>query len=220
MDDTFKNAVGGAGMCIQLLGCLCACGMLGGVITYFVFLIIYAFNNPDPAECWYAEGLTAGALTETAAITAATAAGTIAPEAINTHVVFVSWFTWGFWTCVAPCMAIPLYCLLGCMRLPGLVPVLGGIVGLGTICSQLFWIIFGSIWRFSAMGQACTRDALPAQAEGVTDEKYQTDSDAFALSHGLQVKSGAFMKTWLIIQYCCIGLSLCCTLLGLVAGKR
>ena len=59
MDDAFqaaKNATGGSGAA-QAISCLCTLACLGGLITYTVYLGIYAYNNPDPEECWWIKGL-------------------------------------------------------------------------------------------------------------------------------------------------------------------
>ena len=52
MDGYKQVASGGAGICVSLIGCLCACSMLGGFITFVVFLGKFAFNSPD-GEAWY-----------------------------------------------------------------------------------------------------------------------------------------------------------------------
>ena len=98
--------------------------------------------------------------------------------------------------------------------MPSVVSAVGGLVGCGVGCSSLFWIIFGSVWRFGTMGSLCTRDALTPITENQTVDAYNTQVASETAMWGLQVQSGAFMKTWLIITYCLMGLKL----LGCIAG--
>ena len=57
MDD-FKRMGGEQSPLMMAISCLCALSILGGVITYVVYLGIYGYNNPDPALCYWSEGLT------------------------------------------------------------------------------------------------------------------------------------------------------------------
>ena len=56
MDDQFNSMKASAGTGGTIIGLICSCGCLAGLITYMVYLGIYAFNNPDPAACWVVEG--------------------------------------------------------------------------------------------------------------------------------------------------------------------
>lgn len=214
MSDAFKSMTESTGSVGSILGLICSCACLGGVITYAVYLGIYAFNNPDPASCFYVEGVTTASADQSTVEALAVSAGITDAVAVNAHTVFVSWFVWGFWTCIAPCLAIPLFILTACMQMQTLTMALSGLLSCGVGCSQLFWIIFGSIWRFGGMGAACTRDAIAPMTEGADAKAYQTSVDAQIKSQGLQVQSGAFMKTWLIICFCFIGLKV----LGCIAA--
>ena len=69
MDD-YKR-MGGESPLMMGITCLCALSILGGVITYIVYLGIYAYNNPDPLECWWSKELTHSYADETAATVAA-----------------------------------------------------------------------------------------------------------------------------------------------------
>ena len=220
MDDVFKSAgsVAGGSTLASVISCLCSCAMLGGAITYTVYLTIYAFSNPDPTDCWWVDGMAAGTVSKTIAESAG-AALTPVMEPINAHSVFVAWFVWGFWTCVSPCIAAPVFIILGCMQLPQVVMVLGGLLSCGVSCSSLFWIIFGSIWRFGSMGQAVTRDAMGEQPEGVTDEDWFASEQGLKTTTGIQAQSGAFMKVYLIITYVIIGLQLFCCIVGGIMKK-
>ena len=170
MDDAYGSMQKKGGAMGGILAGICGCACLAGAIAFVVYLGIYAFNNPDLPNGWTAEGLTQCYNTETGASVAATQAGLQDAELVNSHQVFVAWFVWGFWTTVAPCLAIPLFCIVGCLGLPTLTFGLGGLTSCGVGCSQLFWIIFGSIWRFGGLS-ACTRDALTAEL-GTDQEAY------------------------------------------------
>ena len=61
MDDYIKQASlngSGGSRLAQGLTCLITLACLGGIITYWVYLGIYAYNNPDPTDCFWGEGLT------------------------------------------------------------------------------------------------------------------------------------------------------------------
>ena len=145
MDDQFKTMRDSAGTGGTIISLICSCACLAGIITYMVYLGIYAFNNPDPAACYWTEGAATGSATE---IPNPTGELVI----VNVHTTFVNWFVWGFWTCVSPCLAIPLVCIVGCMGMPTILSALGGLLSCGVGCSSLFWIIFGTVWRFGSMG--------------------------------------------------------------------
>ena len=56
--DGFKNAAAQGGMCLSCcLPLLCGCGLLGGAITLTVYLGKFAYQNPDPEDCWAVRGL-------------------------------------------------------------------------------------------------------------------------------------------------------------------
>jgi len=200
-----KDSTGTGGTIISLI---CSCACLAGVITYMVYLGIYAFNNPDPEACWWTEGDVHGSATEPIVTGDAVA--------VNVHVTFVNWFVWGFWTCVAPCLSIPLFCIVGCLGMPQVLTALGGLLSCGVGCSSLFWIIFGTVWRFGSMGKACSRDALTPidAANNQSAEDYATQVSQESAAWGLQAKSGSFMKVWLIINFVIIGLKV----LGCIAA--
>ena len=221
MDDAFqaaKNATGGSGAA-QAISCLCGLACLGGLITYTVYLGIYAYNNPDPEECWWIKGLDVSQTTSAAA----TAAGALSDpaltaEPVNVHLVYVGWFLWGFWMCISPCIAAPVLMTLGCVSMQA-TQVLGGLFSCALGCGQLFWVIFGFVWRWGAMGQASSRDALPTQNEGELDDAYQTRADTFAATHGLQQKGGAFMNVlnWIVLVSVAIQVGFC--LSGIIVSK-
>ena len=80
------------------------------MLTIVIYLGIYAFDNPDPTDCWYIDGLPQTFLSEYEARQAALQQKLEIPdhEPINVHRVFVIWFTWGFWTIIGPFLVSPL----------------------------------------------------------------------------------------------------------------
>ena len=50
MEDLLKTA----SLPIQCLGCLISCGCLAALITFCVYLGIYAYNNPEPQAFYVA----------------------------------------------------------------------------------------------------------------------------------------------------------------------
>ena len=216
MDDAYGNMQEKAGPVGTIIGLICSCGCLAGVIAYVVYLGIYAFNNPDPELAFSIGGQCYGTqIAADAAWASLQTAGTVEADAVmlNAHTLFVSWFVWGFWTCVSPCLAIPLFCILGCLGQPTIMMGCGGLFSAGLGCSSLFWIIFGAIWRWGDLAP-CTRDAIAPMAADGDIVAYEASVETQIATQGLQVQSGAFMKTWLIIQFCIMGLQL----LGCIAG--
>ena len=69
------------------------------------------------------------------------------------------------------------------------------------------------------MGHACTRDALPKRSKDMDDGEWFTRVDELVKEQGLQIHSGAFMKTILIIAFTMIGLLVVCCL-GLIVNRR
>ena len=212
MDDYFKqvSSQGGEASGLQQgIACLCALAMFGGVITYLVFLGIYAYNNPDPLDAWWGGDLTHSYTTELAAQTAAG----VGVEVQNVHLVYVTWFVWGFWTAISPCIAIPVFITLGCFGVQALLQLIGAAFGCGYACSSLFWFIFGIVWRWGSMGKACTRGALKNEANAdaiATIDGRSAGADGVEptaeVEWGLQAKGGAFMNV--IVWIGVVGLSI------------
>ena len=200
--------------------CLCALGIIGGVITYQVYLGVYAYNNPDPTECWWAKGLDHSYTSETAAQLAAGAD----VELTDVHNKYVTWFVWGFWTSVSPCIAIPVIITLMCLGAEAIINFLAVAFGCGYACSGLFWFIFGIVWRWGKMGQASTRAALKQDANA--DAIAEIDARPAGLDGveptaeaewGLQAKGGAFMNVILWIGT--IGLGIQCLMTAIYLVK-
>ena len=197
--DQYKSQLEGAGMCVQLTACLCACAKLAAFITFWVYLGIFAFNNPDN-QAWY--GVTAGVEGLSADQPAATAT-----DVVDIHGRFVNWFLWGFINLVVCC---------GGGLFAGIfsasVPVLGqccGFLASCSGCSGLAWWITGMVWRLNAAGSFASGDAIPA---GTTEEDWKT---AISAEDSLfQYSSGNFMYTYLLITWILMGVSCGCAILG------
>ena len=179
---------------MKAIGGLCTCACLAAKITFWVYLGIYAFDNPEPVTFFQAE--------PAQLLSAQNAAGTLQPI----HDQFVLWFTWMFanicvaagMMCVGPMlMYLMMTCGEGCSRL------VGGCYGCGMCCSSLAAFIAGAVWRFGTAGTFASQEP---DAEGLT----QID-DAL-----LQTSSGKFMYIFYMIAFTMMGLCLCCSILGCI----
>ena len=79
----------------------------------------------------------------------------------------------------------------------------------------------GTFWRFGAWGYACTDDALtPIDMEGgQTAEDYLEKRAIEIEDWGLQIESGDFMRSFLLVNYGIIGF-LCCSCCFVVLCKE
>ena len=71
-------------------------------MTYIVFVIylgLYAYDNPDPENCFYIDGLDKTTPTKLEAINLAIDRGIPIPTGypVDMAHMFQSWFIWGFW---------------------------------------------------------------------------------------------------------------------------
>ena len=162
----FKDGGAGASSIISL------CVFAAVTITFIVVCGIYAFKNPDPAECWVIDGFPQLHGNATYPIDDVT----IFNQPVNVHSLFVSWFIWGFWTCMTPIICCPLIIVPVFMGMEALTFLSAFCCGCGVTCSWLFWMIFGTVWRFGDMGKACTDDALVYLGYGLDSQDYYTES--------------------------------------------
>ena len=154
-------AFGQGGAAIQVCGCLCGLIMLAGSITYGVFLGIYAYGNPDPDQCWWIKGNPTSAATQEGAVMLGSMQNPpVTGDLIDVHAKFTGWFMWGFWTCLAPCLACPIMVILALAKAQSLVAVVSGCVSCGVSISNLIWIIMGAVYRWGPMGKASTGAAF------------------------------------------------------------
>ena len=177
---------------VKAIGGLCSCACLAAKITFWVYLGICAFDNPEPVAFYQTEPAQLVGVQNTDA--------TLQPI----HDQFVLWFTWMFanvcvaagMMCVGPMLACcMMHCGEGCSKF------IGGLYGCGLCCSGLAAFIAGAVWRFGTAGTFASQEI---DAEGLT----QADG---AL---LQTSSGKFMYIFYIINFCLMGLCLCCSMIG------
>ena len=167
-------ALGQGGVAIQICACLCSLIFLGGAITYGVFLGIYAYGNPDPADCWWIKGLEQSRTSAEAALELGANSNPIVTGVpIDVHAKFAGWFTWGFYTCIAPCLACPIMLCLALAKAQQLSMVVSGCVSCGVSISNLVWIIMGAVYRWGGMGKASTNTILEPRANFGTDLDYE-----------------------------------------------
>lgn len=167
---------------VQLCSCIFSCGCLAGVITFLVYLGIYAFNNPEPQAYYIAETpLTQAYLVDTVADVEAEGVTPI-------HDQFVTWFTWVFANALVPmsfsCIMPVIMCIMA--RSPCLGGFCGMLVGCSWCVSMIVVYVFGLIWRYSAAGQYASGDLL------------EEDAVAGPL---MQVSSGKFISIYYLISY-------------------
>lgn len=156
--DTFQKVQAQGGAVGGIISCLCGCGCLAASIALVVYLGVYAYNNPDPENCWWVEGAT----TTTLAVQAGQE-----DVSVNVHTVFVAWFTWGFWNSIAPCLIAPVVLIFQCLS-PKFGMAVGGFLGCANCVSGLVWFIMGCVWRWGAMGTTATEIEF---ADDITDDK-------------------------------------------------
>ena len=102
-------------ICFAICYCCCLSILLAGSIVYAVYLGIYGYGNPDPEECWWIKGLPESRSSEEAVIAYGNGMEPkVLGQPIDVHARFTGWFIWGFYTCLAPCMACP---ILTCLAL-------------------------------------------------------------------------------------------------------
>ena len=132
-------------------GTLCMASFASLIISFTVYMGIYAFNNPNP-PCWYSDaGLTAADPGVTAEF----------PNAAQPiHDQFVTWFLWGFINQLV-WLALPLcWCSTGWM--PGECKFHFWSTSVGVCASSTAWWVAGMCWRYGVAGQYASGDALEA----------------------------------------------------------
>ena len=147
---------------MRLICCLvtCLCIICCAYVTLLVFVGIYAYKNPDPTDCWYLAGMQVGMASEEAAL--ADMPQDLG-EPVNVHAVYTGWFTWLFWT-----LMVPVFGLATMITMTGIevdarkIDCVGLIYACATCLSFIAVFVVGSIWRFSGMSKACTRDVFKA----------------------------------------------------------
>ena len=96
------------------MGCCLCLTAAGGVCSILVISLInlvvagiYAFNNPDSAECWVLNGLERPALSREEITQVAEEHDIAVTDEIikEYHQLFTMWFYWGFWLMLVPSIA-------------------------------------------------------------------------------------------------------------------
>mmetsp|Transcript_23076 Transcript_23076/g.30711 ORF Transcript_23076/g.30711 Transcript_23076/m.30711 type:complete len:127 (-) Transcript_23076:370-750(-) len=118
------------------------------LLTFVIYLGIYAFNNPD-REAWV--GLAAETNDRTLFRAHAELDASKAIQVVNIHSRFTAWFFWGFINWFAP-LFIVTCAVLTCSinQFCGLVTI--SALSLASACSATAWFIVGAIWRFNKDG--------------------------------------------------------------------
>ena len=132
-------------------------------------------------------------------------------DPVNVQARWNTWFVWAFWTYIAGLALGPAMGFLGmcCAEFAAKLQALGGcLIGLASIAV----LVVGSIWRFDNAGKICAGDNLDISSD--------SEATAAANSLGTMYSSGRFLKIYLIIMYCFVGLACCCSVLACVCGKR
>merc|ERR1712151_839767 len=112
------------------------------------------------------------------------------------------WFKWGFILNVVSLIYGILAIVQLCMLNQVLANILAKVVNVGAVLLTLFsfaWIICGAVFRWSHAGKVCSGDYV----DDLSLELYGKPAP-------YQWKSGKFMKVYLIIIFCFMGLALCC----------
>lgn len=154
-----------------------ACALVCGgtiVLLYALFVIylgVYGYANPDPAHCYYIDGVDTPATSREAAVDIATQRNiTIKPGyPVDMAHLFRSWFLWGFWANIIGLLFhatfVPIFFLYeGSFTLKVITyqvfQVLHG-------CNGLIWFIMAFFWRFSSGGRIAAGEKLD---RGVLDD--------------------------------------------------
>ena len=191
----------------NILGVACLYMPYLSTVFFAVLLGIFAFNNPDPAECWFVEGMEVGTASRETAMEYAKLEGIEVSEIKNAHNQFVTWFTWGFinfaFMFTFDLIHRILHLCYGC-RTAWLHTIM---IVLGTL-SGFAWLCLGLHLRWGPIGEACTGEALPINSDLLPKKEFIQYRDEFADEHGLQVLSGNVMQAWLMISASAISLVL------------
>ena len=177
-------------------------------IVYMVFVIylgVYAYANPDPARCYYVDGLDTTGLSKETVETMAKDQNITVREGypLDMAHLFRAWFTWGFWGSVVQILIIAIFVPLFCLYKNSykvsqrVFLVMQGL----SCCSTFMWFIIGFFWRFSKGGRVAAGDKLDRVA-GMSDEEFESKRTNASNADGYQLKSGKFMSAylWIIIS--------------------
>ena len=165
-------------------------------VIFMAFLAVYGWKNPDPANCFFIDGLDAPALTKELITEQAAAKGVAVRPGypIDMGHLFRSWFVWGFWgsifTVAILAAAIPLHIYMVEKR--NMIHLSSALCLAISLCNSSAWFILGLFWRFSQAGRVAAGEKLNKSAAD-----WLTASKAL----GYQINGGKFMSVyiWLIL---------------------
>ena len=86
----------------KVCGIICGVLLFGIGVTLTVYLGIYAYNNPDPQNCWVVKDLHQCQPSKQLVLAKAKEFAIDVTEGypLEMHRLFVTWFRWGFWTAI------------------------------------------------------------------------------------------------------------------------
>ena len=142
------------------------------VIIYAVVMIyfgVYAYGNPDPAECFFIDGVESTRRSRQAITDQAERLSVeVRPGyPINMATLFRSWFMWGFWGSVFQVALVATLIPL-CFLMKSQIPILnisGGILQGVLCCNNIAWFFLGFFWRFSRAGRIASGEKLERPAD-------------------------------------------------------
>ena len=168
--------------------------------TAMVYLGIYAYNNPDPKECWVVRDLHSAWPNKADAVARADAMDIDVTSGfpMEMHQVYVVWFLWGFWSKVILAISLILafstsFCNEYCSKI--IVFLAGGLYS----AQGIIWLGIGAVWRYSKAGMVASGDEL-ARRTGTSDQLWEQMVEAARITNGYQIQSGRFMHYYLFLM--------------------
>mmetsp|Transcript_14851 Transcript_14851/g.20094 ORF Transcript_14851/g.20094 Transcript_14851/m.20094 type:complete len:198 (+) Transcript_14851:73-666(+) len=192
-----KGAVQGAGIVAQLIACICALAVCGGMITFTVYLGMFAIDNPN-AEGWYGEvnGVPKMGSAEWMTVNSATAVDDV-------HGHFVTWFMWGFVNMIGTIAPLMLFCIPCCPPISACFQ-----------CSGMAWWIAGMVWRLRQSGSFASGDIMTDA--NMDSEKWIEQITADGSWY--QYESGRFMWIYFMITWVMLAVNCCCCMTVGIVG--
>ena len=134
----------------------------GVLVVYFG---IYSYINPDPAHCYYIEGLDTTGMSKAAVISRANELDvTIQPGyPVDVAHLFRVWFMWGFWGSIFQLSIITMFLPLAFILKKDALVILratGLIFQFLSCLNGSLWFLLGCFWRFSRSGRTASGEKL------------------------------------------------------------
>ena len=174
-------------------------------MTYIVFVIylgVYTFNNPDPKNCFFIDGLDKTAPTKLAAVKLAADRDIPVKSGypVDMAHIFRGWFIWGFLNQMYQISVIIVFTLIALIcksKMPHLSIIYTVFQSMSCLIS-LLWIAMGMFWRFSKAGTTASGGKLE-RAQGVSDFAWEEALEGAKITDGTQLQGGKFMHVFLMI---------------------